>query len=150
MGEALCMVQHLEGAISCSITLKNDVRHTNNVSKEEANRILENYRSVPLGKALRIAKQKMLYSHTLQNELDALLKERNWLVHKCIIYNLDDMFIPSSKEKLFQRIKMVSNEAKRLQYAIEDDLIEYSESIGMDMSMVRAEINQVLDEAFYN
>jgi hypothetical protein len=46
----------------------------------------------------------------------------------------------SSKDKLFHRIKTISNNAEMLQRTIEDDLIEFSESVGVDMSRVRAAI----------
>lgn len=36
IGEAICMVQHLEGALSVLITLKKDVRYPCSVSKKEA------------------------------------------------------------------------------------------------------------------
>ena len=40
------------------------------------------------------------------------------------------------------RIKTISDDAKRLQETIEADLIAFSESVGVDMSRVRAYIKQ--------
>lgn len=58
IGEAMCMIQHLERALSTSITLKKDVQYPLRISKEEANKILKKYSSFTLGKAIKIAKKE--------------------------------------------------------------------------------------------
>lgn len=82
IGEAVCMIQYLEGALSHSITLKKDVKHPHTMSVEEANNYLKKYQTIPLGIAIQIAKENNLYSDILYNELKTFLGERNWLVHK--------------------------------------------------------------------
>ena len=142
IGEAVCMIQHLEGALSVSITLKKDVKYPHSMSMEEAEDHLKKYQSYPLGKAIQIAKKTSLYSDTLYSDLKAFLEERNWLVHKFLHHNLDDMNITSARDRLLHRIKAISSKAKMLQGTIEADLITFSESVGMDMSRVRAYIKQ--------
>jgi hypothetical protein len=142
VGEALCMIQLLEGALSTSITLKKDVRHPHRISMGDADNFLERYRSITLGRALKLAKQHNLYSDTLYNDLTVLLEERNWLVRKFLHHYLDDIHVNEARKKIFHRIKNISNVAKMLQKAIEEDLIIYSELVGKDMSRVRAFIKQ--------
>jgi len=138
MGQALLNIQVLEETLSGSITLKADVGYPRKVSLEESYELLKKRRSLPLGAAINVAMQKELYTDKLQKDLKAFLKERNWLVHKSI----DDIYAPTGKNMLFQRIISIVHEAHRLQREMEDDLIEFSESIGLDMSRVRADIKQ--------
>lgn len=105
-------------------------------SKAEADELLKKRRAFVLGKAIKEALNKELYTDDLQKALGAFLEERNWLVHKSI----DDIYAPTGRDALFQRIKNIAMEAHRIQRAIEDDLIAFSESNGMDMSHVRAAI----------
>lgn len=147
IGEAVCRIQHLEGALSVSITLKKDVQYPGRIPKGEADNFLEKYRSsLTLGHAIKLAKKHDLYSDILYGDLEALLEERNWLVHKFLHHNLDDMHVTSTRDRLFHRIKTISDKAKVLQGAIEADLIEFSESVGKDMSTVRAYIKQYSHE----
>lgn len=147
IGEAICMIQHLEGALSYSITLKKDVKYPHRISIEESENYLNKNQSYTLGKAIKLAKENSLYHDTLYSDLEALLEERNWLIHKFVHHNLDDMHVTSIRDRLFHRIKTISNKAIMLQRAIEADLIEFSESVGMDMSRVRTAIKQYFHEA---
>lgn len=146
IGEAICMIQHLEGALSVSITLKKDVLYPYRIPKEEADNFLKKYHSFTLGKAIKLARENRLYSDILYRDLEKFLEERNWLVHKFIIDSLDDMYVASTRDNLFHRIKAISNKAKTLQGAIEADLIKFSESLGLDMSRIRAYIKQYSHE----
>ncbi len=146
IGEAICMIQHLEGALSVSITLKKDVLYPHRISKEDANNFLRKNHSLTLGQAIKLASENRLYADTLYRDLAELQKERNWLVHKFIIDGLDDMYVASTRNNLFHRIKDISNKAKRLQEAINTDLIEFSESVGVDMSRTHAYIKQYSHE----
>lgn len=91
-----------------------------------------------LGKAIKHALKKEIYSTQLNQLLQEVLDERNWLVHKCI----DDIYAAGDMRGLFQRLKAVTTKAHMLQRAIEEDLIKFSESLGLDMSNVRASIKQ--------
>ena len=66
------------------------------------------------------------------------LKERNWFTHRIV----DDVYTPAKWDALFTRIKSIATEAHRIQRAIEDDIILFSEANGLDMSNVRAAIKQ--------
>jgi hypothetical protein len=136
MGQALLNIQVLEECLSASITLKVDVGYPRKASKAEADELLKKRRAFTLGKAIQVALKEELYADDLQKALVAFLDERNWLVHKSI----DDIYAPTGGDALFQRIKNIALEAHRIQRAIEDDLIVFSESNGMDMSRVRAAI----------
>lgn len=138
VGEALCAIQHIEDALSHSIVLKNSVPP----SKTEADQLLEKHRSYTLGKAIKTGEKAGLYEEALQQELDKLLSERNWLVHKSIAHGRDEWDSNTSRDQLFRRIKTITTHAQELLQMIEEDLIEFSEANGKDMSRVRAEIKK--------
>ena len=138
VGEAVCAVQHVEDALSHSIVLKK----TKPRLRSEADQLLEEHRSYTLGKAIKIAEQASLYPESLQQELREFLSERNWLIHKSIAQGRDEWDLNISREKLIFKIKAITTQAQKLLQLIEEDLIEFSEANGVDMSRVRAEINK--------
>jgi len=143
IGEAVCMIQHLEGALSHSITLKKDVKCPHTFAKDMADKFLKQNQRYTLGRAIQLASEKKLYPETLFSELRAFLNKRNWLIHSFVSNNMDDMHTTPNRVQLFLRIKDISSKARELQQAIENDLIEFSESVGVDMSRVRAVMEQL-------
>lgn len=133
MGQTLLNIQVLEECLSASITIKLDIGFPSKASREEADALLKKRRNTTLGKAIKTALNEDLYNDNLQKALSSFLKERNWLVHKSI----DHIYASTDRYELFQHIKYIALEAHRIQRAIEDDLIAFSESNGMDMSHVQ-------------
>lgn len=138
LGESLCAVQILEDALSHSIVLKK----TEPDQKKEADDLLKKQRKYTLGMAINIIKKESLFSKPLEMELSKLLTERNWLIHKSITENKDDLKSDSYFEKLYERIKAITLKAHKLQVSIEQDLIEFSEKKGIDMSKVKNEMKK--------
>lgn len=138
VGEAVCAVQHVEDALSHLIVLKN----VTPPSKQEADHLLEKHRSYTLGKAINIGEKAGLYAETLQQDLKKFLSERNWLIHKSIAQGRDEWDLNITRDQLFRRIKAITTNAQKLLQMIEEDMIEFSEANGKDMSQVRAEINK--------
>lgn len=142
MGEALCSIQLLEAALSCSLTLKKDVKYPHGIPKDEADLFLEKYGSYVLGRVIEITKKTGFYSENILRGLEFLREERNWLVHKCLPEYMDKVFITSDQIKHFDRVKGITIKAKQLQKTIEADLMNFSESKGLDMSRVRAQLGK--------
>jgi hypothetical protein len=139
MGQALLNIQVLEECLSASITLKVDVGYPRKLSKAEADEKLKRrLRKYTLGNAIKEAAEKKLYAEDVQLALETFLQERNWFTHRIV----DDVYTPAKWGALFARLKSIANEAHRIQRAIEDDLILFSEANGLDMSNVRAAIKQ--------
>lgn len=138
IGEAVCAVQHVEDALSHFIVLKKVTPPL----KQEADQLLDKHRSHTLGRAIKIGEKAGLYTDTLQQELSKFLSERNWLIHKSIAQDRDEWDLNTSRNQLFRRIKAITTHAQKLVQMIEEDMIEFSESKGKDMSQVRAEINK--------
>jgi hypothetical protein len=134
IGEALLKTQMVEQALSHSITLKMNHEET----KERADEFLKQNQSYTLGQAIKISIKEELYNLSLQNELNAFLQQRNWLVHKVICGNEEDLNAGNIKEELFDKIKAISDKAESIKYIIEYDLIDFCSSKGKDMSEILA------------
>ena len=133
LGEALLKTQLVEQALSHSITLKMNPAET----KERADDFLKQNQRYTLGQAIKIAIKEKLYDLSIQNELKAFLQQRNWLIHKVICGNEEDLNAGNIKEELFHKIKSISDEAENIQRMIEYDLIDYCSTRGKDMSETR-------------
>lgn len=138
VGESVSAIQHVEDALSHSIVLKNIKPSL----KSEADMQLEKHRNYTLGRAINIVEKENLYPESLQQELREFLSERNWLVHRSIAQGRDESDLNILTEKFFRRIKAITTQAQKLLQLIEEDLIEFAEANGKDMSRVRAEINR--------
>ena len=136
VGQSVCAVQHLEDALSHSIVLKK----LKPPLRSEADRHLEKHRSYTLGNAIKIAEEAQLYPASLEKELKELLSERNWLIHRSIAQNRDDWDLNIRRDELIDRVRAVATHALKLQRLIEENLIEFSEANGIDMSQVKAEM----------
>ena len=134
LGEALMKTQVVEQALSHSITLKKNPNET----KERADEVLEQHQRYTLGKAIHIANEEKLFDAALQEELNAFLAERNWLVHNVIPGNEEDFNAGVIKNELLDKIVSVRNKAVIIHGKIEYDLIDFCESRGRDMSNLRA------------
>lgn len=130
LGEAILKTQIVEQALSYSITLKMNPQET----KERADEFLKKYQSYTLDHAIKIATKERLYNLSLQDELNAFLQQRNWLVHKVICGNEEDLNAGNIKEELFHKIKTISDKAESIKCVIEYDLIDFCSSKGKDMS----------------
>lgn len=134
LGEALLKTQMVEQALTHSITLKMNPAET----KERADEFLKHNQSYTLGQAIKIAIKEKLYNSPLQDELSAFLPQRNWLIHKVICGNEEDLNIGNIKEELFHKIKAISDEAENIQRLIEYDLIDFCSSKGKYMLEILA------------
>ena len=142
VGESVCVVQHVEDALSHLIVLKTSKTR----SKSKADKLLEKHRSYTLGQAIKTGEKLEIFSKTLLQELRCFLSERNWLIHRSIAQGRDEWDLNISRDKLFSKIKAITTHAQEILQLIEEDMIEFSEANGVDMSNVRAEIQKHYSE----
>lgn len=131
-GEALWKIQMVEQALSHSITLKMNPAAT----KECADEFLKKRQNYTLGKAIKVAIKEKLYDSSLQDELNAFLVQRNWLIHKAMSESHHGLNWENKKEELFRKIKSIADRAERIQCEIEYDMIKFCSSKGKDMSKI--------------
>jgi len=144
LGEAVCMIQHLEDALSHAIVLKKEVKTPNRIPKMKGNRLLAKHQRNTLGDGIKIAKEYKLFSKEIEAALEDLKEERNWLVHRSISRRpiAEEKISEELMNKLWQRFKQISIKAHILIKALEEDVIKFSEDQGLDMSHIRKETQQ--------
>lgn len=142
VGEALCAVQHVEDALSHSIVIKKVKPELRN----EADNLLNKNRSYTLGRAISIAKQECLLPLVLLQALDDFLSERNWLIHKSIAHNRREWDLNISREIILTRIKEITIQAHNLVGLISEEMMQFVEVEGFDMSWIRTEISKYYTE----
>lgn len=141
LGEALCAVQLIEDALSYAIAMKKDIKHPNNASKAEADSFLAKYRKHTLGDAIKLVEEGKLLDSELRLKLKKIKEDRNWLIHRSFYQTLDSspdkMSFEHCKDALYVKIKTIVFEAHDIQHAISEDLLRFSEDVGLDMSSAR-------------
>lgn len=133
IGEAMCSIQLLEDALSHYFVIKKFGK----ITEEEANRYREKYRLHTLGQAIKFLKKERLFHEVIQNNLESLLDERNWLVHRIFHEFQEDPILESQITNLFSRIKATCIKARETLHLMDEDVMKYSESNGVDMSRTR-------------
>jgi hypothetical protein len=132
VGEAIWKIQAVEQALSYAITLKMNPE----VNKEEADKVIVKHQRLTLGQAVKLAKDKKLYESNTLEYLKDILNQRNWLVHSSLAESSHGKNWEDEKEKLFDRIKSISNNAERIRRMIEYDLLAFCTSKGRDLSNI--------------
>lgn len=148
IGKAISKLQILEDCLSHMIVLKRDVKKPFSMPQKKADEFLEKYLTYTLGDIIKLTEKKDICTEALIQDLNDLKSERNWLVHKCIIQNRNDMLSETSKHKLFQKICDITNKTETVIQIIEADLIAFSSSNGLDMTGVQAAIQKSLKEDY--
>lgn len=129
MGEAICQIQILEQALSHCLT----IRLNPDAKESEANIFLSRQQRNTFGRAVKLSAENCIYSNELQKALEELLDQRNWLVH----HAMRDSQVGNRivvMDPFLQKIKSITDKAKRVQQLLEWDLIDFAESQGRDVS----------------
>lgn len=148
IGEAIIKIQILEDAISHSLSIKKDAPEPDSITRAEAKKIVERYRrKYTLGDAIKLAGKENIYSKALLKDLQNFSLERNWLVHRCMAENMDDIESGfSGRNNLFYRIKRIGIWANQLQRAVEIDLENFCFSKGMNIKKMYTEAYNTLKD----
>ena len=138
MGEAICMIQVLEEALSHAIIIKTHPE----ANMIEVDKALSKQRRLTLGKAVHLAGEEKLFPLPLQKVLVDFYQRRNWLVHHSMVEYLYASTVKVGMTSIIQKIKSIGEDAQRIQRAIEMDMMNFCEANGQDMSSVRATIEK--------
>ena len=133
VGEAIWKIQVVEQALSCSITLKMNPA----ITKEQADKVLMQHQRRTLGTAVNFASKEKLYESSLQDELYTFLSLRNWLVHEAMAESHHDKNWENEKEKLFRKIKSISDQAESVKSKIEYDCSSKSKDMSKILELLK-------------
>ena len=135
-GRGIWHLQYLESAINMLITLKKDIKYPSSVSLEEANRIHSKNKANTLGVSLKIVEEENLVSDELLGMLKDFKEERNWLVHRSLDQNGEDLYLDELRYILIKRIESFSANAIKLRKLVSDEVIDFNVSKGVSKDWI--------------
>jgi hypothetical protein len=122
IGSAIWHLQHVENVLAATLTLKHEIKTRGSVSPEEGYRLLAKHGQNTLGKSLRIAREAELMSPGLLQRLAVFKEERDWLVHRSVREQADEIYTDEGRDATFSRIETFSSEARALHSLIASEL----------------------------
>ena len=125
IGQGIWYLQHVENALNTFLTVKGDIKEIRSVSEDEGEKILSKHRRNTLGTSMRIAKEKDVLSKELVSALNTFKEERDWLVHRSMNENGDDLYLNKDRQALFERLDDFAEQARILQKMIAKELEDY-------------------------
>jgi len=136
IGSGIWFLQHVEDALSTYIAVKAEIKERGRTSAENAQILLSKHRKNTLGTSIRFAKEKQVLDPELLAMLEAFKTERDWLVHRSLYENGDDLFLNSDRHILLERLTKFSEDAKKLQGLIAEELEDFVVSKGVSRKWI--------------
>lgn len=143
-GQAIWYLQQVEMGLSISITLKGEIQKRGSVPKDKADAILSKHHANTLGTSINTAKKKNIYDQLFFDRLSRFKEERDWLVHRSVRLNGEDLFVNESRDKLFRRIESFTKEAIALNGEILADLVKFSTRQGVQVGWLEAYAKELI------
>ncbi|MHB1116480.1 hypothetical protein [Sideroxydans sp.] len=137
IGAGIWHLQHVENALNTFITLKVEIKEPGSVAPEAGEAILAKHRRNTLGTSIRIAKEKEVLSAELLVALEKFKDERDWLVHRSMNQNADDLYINTRRNELIDRLHKFVNEATQLQKLIAKELEDFVVGKGVSREWIQ-------------
>lgn len=125
IGKGIWHLQDVEDALHTCITIKRDIKVRGSVAAVQAKAILSKHRTNTLGSSLRISRKAQVLSSSLQERLERFKEERDWLVHRLVHQDGENLYAYEKRFSLMARIKAFSEEALVLQKLIAAELEEF-------------------------
>lgn len=138
IGQGIWYLQHVESALTTCLTVMGDIKEVGTVGRQEAEKILARHQRNTLGTSLRLAEEKGVLTQRLMVALREFKKERDWLVHRSMNENGDDLYLNSSRQAIFQRLERFSEQARTLQKLIAQELEDYVVGKGVSKRWIHA------------
>lgn len=142
IGKGIWHLQNLEDALHTYITIKRDIKVRGSIPLEKAMELLEKNRGKVLGASIKDAKEEQIFSPLLQERLEKFKEERNWLVHRSVHQNGDDLYVDELRYALMERIEAFSDEAIELQKLISKESEDFFVSQGVSKKWIEQQAAQ--------
>ncbi|MGD0199960.1 MAG: hypothetical protein ABSD27_04330 [Bryobacteraceae bacterium] len=136
-GKGIWLLQHVEDALSTCITVKTGIKARGAMPEAQAEAVLAKHRSHTLGTSLRIAREGQVLSPSLQDRLEKFKEDRDWLVHRSLQEDGDDLYyIDERRHVILNRLAAFSEEAVILQRLIVAELKEFAVAQGVSRERI--------------
>ncbi len=140
VGFTVLQIQALEGASAQYLVLRSKVKR--GMGAEEAQRIVDRARRETFGATVGLMKDAGLLSEDLEKRFKALLKERNWLVHRSRTDNSAALTNDESTAAMLARIDRAEAESRKLLQA----LVNLSEAYVLESGVSAEAIREATEE----
>lgn len=144
IGQSIWYLQNVEDALNTCITIKGEIKTIGSVDEKEAEKILTKHRRNTLGTSLRIATEKDILSKELLAVLYKFRDERDWLVHRSVHQNSDDLYLNSKRCTLILRIRKFTDDALVLQKLISKEIENFVVSQGVTKEWIYNHANETI------
>lgn len=138
VGAGVWYVQLVEDGLCHTIVLIRDIQKIPGVTLDQATAIIRTHRKSTFGFALRKAREAAVVPAPLLDRLTSLKHERDWLVHRALADNGDDLYDDALFVRFIERIAAMVEEAKHLQKELSDHLQQFVVSKGVDPKRLEA------------
>lgn len=150
LGQAVWYLQHLEKVMTTFNAMKILQRKRNKgtkITQEMAQKALDGQRAQTSGPLIAAAKREKTIPGQLISRFDEFLKERNWLIHKCVIEEYLSLRGQDSKDRLYARIEKFVEDAIALRRETYKLTESWYLSTGYDLHYAYSLAEELLKEA---
>jgi hypothetical protein len=134
IGGAIWHLQFLEDVVVTYLTMRLRLQTPFSHSLDEALRTLETERKKTLGMLVKEAKAAGIVQGELATACEALLNERNWLVHRVVVEAADGIYSEPHREALVGRIRKLTDDAVRLKKTLYAEVRAWCHAQGVDVA----------------
>lgn len=144
VGKCIWHIQYLEDVLHTYLAMKVDLQGQAPVSADKAYEILAKHRRANLGTALGIAERNNVLPSTLLADLRKLKEERDWLVHRSMHQDGENLYTDEGRAKVFQRLECLKLNSISIKKSIMIEAERFCENKGISSEKADALAEQQL------
>jgi hypothetical protein len=147
IGAALYHIQYLEDALVSFLTMKivHECRCAGQtVTTADAQTLLEKRRMLTLGSLVESCLSNKIVRPEHLGRIKAFKGERDWLVHRSLIENGDDLYVRATRDAVFSRITAIQEEAMSLKKVTVTDFERWAAAHGVDVKAAEDQAKEAL------
>ncbi|MGN7725441.1 hypothetical protein ACTJIL_06420 [Luteimonas sp. 22616] len=134
IGACIWHMQYLEDALHNFLTMKVELRAPGLVEEQEALALLAKHRRATLGTALRTAETSGALPAPILLQLRALKEERDWLVHRSMHQDGNNLYTDHGRGTVFDRLSDIQSRTFHLKEQIVKEIEAFCTEHGISSS----------------
>lgn len=131
IGACIWHVQCLENALHTLLALKVDVKLPGQIPEDEALESLAKHRRATLGTALSVANRHASLSAELLSELKLIKEERDWLVHRLVHQDGEDIDSGVGRIRVLSRLDELMEKTLSVKKQVINEVSRYCAIFGV-------------------
>jgi hypothetical protein len=141
VGFAVWQIQELEATLATYLVLR--VKATRGIGAVRGNELMKKAEALTLGALIRELSKAGVLEDKLANELNDVLKERNWLVHRARREKRGVLADPDALDHLTAQLDSLSDRALQLHKRLAKSLEGYVVQSGVDPTAIDREADKL-------